>query len=374
MPLRRAAAMAPRYQNRTQLTKDGAVLEQLRVVGLALEHFLYLGLGRPRHGLNALTGADVAEVDVFGVKSVQTGVEHRVAALSVEPADAELALATARSVVVGLEGMGLRVLDALPSGLPGRADHDLVVERTGARGRGSVEVKLMQIGAPSALETARARERAAAAASNCWAGAPKGPRGGFVERFLAMWVCEPQFAGGTLAQRLAKGKLRVDVMRCGPGGQWTWTPFSGWAGFNLGNSAAPPAPPPLRPLPPRASSAPPAQRAPPPSAARRVPPPSAAPPGGAARPWPQIRDEFAPRDRTQRRGRGFLSMSRLCYLLGRLSWMAHISREWPRWRREFGWGGDDCFQQRSQAPYDRGGPPKYWVSHAAAQRFYERYS
>ena len=39
----------------------------------------------------------------------------------------------------------------------GRADHDLVVERTGARSRGSLELKLMPIGAPSVLADARKR-------------------------------------------------------------------------------------------------------------------------------------------------------------------------------------------------------------------------
>ena len=243
--------MAPRYENYNKLAKDGAPYRRLNLIGLLVEWFLYLGLGMPRHGLNSLTAGDVSEVSLSGVTNTVTGVLHKVAILAVDIIDAELGLKMARLVVEKLEQIGLRVLDALPLGPPGRADHDLVVERTGARGRGSVELKLMQIGAPSVLADARKRHRTAAEQNVCWAGAPKNhtSKNGFVERFLVLWVCEPQQAGGTLEARLPKGKLRVDVLQYvkdlaeSEGFAWNWIPFCGWQGFNLGNDIeAPPQP------------------------------------------------------------------------------------------------------------------------------------
>ena len=70
----------------------------------------------------------------------------------------------------------------------GRADHDLVVERTGARSRGSLELKLMPIGAPSVLADARKRHRTAAEENVCWASAPNNHKSktGFVQGFLVL--------------------------------------------------------------------------------------------------------------------------------------------------------------------------------------------
>ena len=70
----------------------------------------------------------------------------------------------------------------------GRVDHDLVVERTGARSRGSLELKLMPTGAPSVLADARKRHRTAAEENVCWANAPNNhkSRNGFVEGFLVL--------------------------------------------------------------------------------------------------------------------------------------------------------------------------------------------
>ena len=70
----------------------------------------------------------------------------------------------------------------------GHADHDLVVERTGARSRGSLELKWMPIRAPSVLADARKRHRTAAEENVCWANAPNNhkSKNGFVKGFLVL--------------------------------------------------------------------------------------------------------------------------------------------------------------------------------------------
>jgi hypothetical protein len=226
--------MAKRYASYARLKKGGKVYERCRFLGVVLEHFLYRAFGKPRRGLYALMPGDVASVDLWDVTNADTLVTHRCATVDVSVEDAVLALSVAIWIVEGLENHGLRILEALPAGEPRVGDHDLVVERRGVRGKGSVEVKVMQVG--EGLEAARTRERKAAEESACWVNARKS-REGFAERFLAIWQADPPSTGGTLESRLEEGCLRVDVLRAQPEDLWEWTAFAGWPGYNLASAA-----------------------------------------------------------------------------------------------------------------------------------------
>ena len=204
-----AVAMPPRYETYARLKKDTKLLDRMRFSGIVVEWFWYLAFGRPRRGLYSLEPTDVAEVEVWNVRNADSGVEHKSAVASVTPEDARLALRAATLVVEAVEKTGLRIIEAMPAGPPRQGDHDLVVERRGVRGRGGMEVKLMQV--RDALENARQRDRASAAGSPCWVNCRK-TREGFVERFLAIWQIDP-WSGGTLEQRLEAGVLKIDVMR-----------------------------------------------------------------------------------------------------------------------------------------------------------------
>ena len=126
--------------------EDTKLLDRMRFLGNVVEWFWYLAFGRPRRGLYSLEPTDVAEVEVWNVRNADSGVERKLAIVSVTPEDARLALRAATLVVEAVGKTELRILEALPAGPPRQGDHDLVVERRGVRGRGSMEVKLMQIG------------------------------------------------------------------------------------------------------------------------------------------------------------------------------------------------------------------------------------
>ena len=116
-----------------------------------------MAFGTQRRGLYSLEPRDVEEVVLYNVTHFGTGVRHRSASVSVPLSDAILGLRAAVLIVEAIEHNGLRVVEALPAGEPSEGDHDLIVERRGAHGRGSMEVKLMQI--KEAMPNAREREK-----------------------------------------------------------------------------------------------------------------------------------------------------------------------------------------------------------------------
>ncbi len=357
--------MPPRYDTYIGLLKGSVRIERLRFLGVVVEWFWYLAFGRPRRGLYALEPGDVDEVELWSVTNEATGVQHRSALVSVSQDDAAAALTTATSIVERLEGHGLRVLEALPAGPPRIGDHDLVVERRGARGKGSMEVKLMQIGAV-AMTHARDRERGDAQTSRCWLNARK-TRDGYVERFLAIWHMCPPSTGGTLEDRLARGRLRIDVLRAVSAEVWEWAPFAGWAGFNLGNVVAPaPAAAARSRSPPRAGRA--AAAAPAPKAA-----PKAAPRPGAARPsWQSVVNAVPQKDRLRKsNGITYFHARRIIAAMGLTTWASHLYEKIPKCIEEFSWAkGVDYLQE---AGGHRGIPP-YWLTPVAARQVYDRFA
>ena len=69
----------------------------------------------------------------------ETGEEHKkVIVRIVSSEDVRLAYTFATMVINFLEKNGLRILGALPAGPPRASDHDLIVERQGAGGKGSL--------------------------------------------------------------------------------------------------------------------------------------------------------------------------------------------------------------------------------------------
>ena len=218
--------MPPRYDTYECLNRNRKPFERLRFIGIVVEWFLYYAFGRPRRGLEALEPSDVDEVELWDVQHKGTGVRHALATVKVAPTDASLSLKIAKHLISLLEKASFRILEALPGGSPRDGDHDLIVERLGCRGRCSMEVKLMQIG-DSALQAARSRERTAALAMACWNNCTKG-RQGFIGRFLCMLQIPPPMTGGSLEERVPKGKLKIDFYRVVQDGSWDWVSDYGW--------------------------------------------------------------------------------------------------------------------------------------------------
>ena len=186
---------------------------------------------------------------------------------------------------------------------------------------------------------------------------------GFVERFLVLWVCEPQQAGGTLEARLPKGKLRVDVLQYvkdpaeSEGLAWNWIPFCGWQGFNLGNDI-------------EASPQPCLQ-----SSSTAASNPTVFQPGTSQLPWKDAQKQFGPQDTLILAGTKYFAANRLCFIMARPSFAAHLWGKIPKWTKVFSWEATDCFQDsRANTPYGQGGPPKYWLSSSAAQQLYEKFA
>ena len=188
--------------------------------------FLNYAFGTPRRGFEALEPLDIEEVELWDVQHKGTGVRHALAVVTVTPTDASAALMVTKHLVSLLERAGFRILEALPGGSPREADHDLVVERFGCRGKCSMEVKLMQIG-DDALQAARQRERASALESSCWMNCAKG-RQGFAGGFLCILQMPPPMTGGSLEQRVSRGKLNIDFYRVVQDGSWDWVSDFGW--------------------------------------------------------------------------------------------------------------------------------------------------
>ena len=354
--------MPPHYDTYVGLVKGSVRFERMRFLGVVVEWFWYLAFGRPRRGLYALEPGDVDEVELWNVTNEATGVQHRSALVSVSQRDAAAAALTAATLIVEkLEGYGLRLLEALPAGKPRVGDHDLVVERRGARGRCSMEVKLMQIG-EVAMTDARVRERTAAMTSSCWLHARK-TRHGYVERFLTIWHMCPPGSGGTLEERLASGRLRIDVLRAVSAEVWEWAPFAGWAGASLGNDAAPVSAAASR------SRSPPRVR----RAVAVAPAPEAAPLPGAARPsWHCVLDAVSQGDRLPRsNGVTYFHARRIIAAMGLKTWASHLHEKMPRCIREFGWAkGVDYLQEAA----GRRGIPPFWLTPGAARQVYDRFA
>ena len=105
----------------------------------------------------------------------------------------------------GARKTGLRIVESLPAGPLQQGDHDLVVGCRDARGRGSVEAKLLQL--LGALENARQKNRASAAGTPCWVDCRK-PHDGFVDWFLANLAEQPM--GRRLCFQLLLALKRFD--------------------------------------------------------------------------------------------------------------------------------------------------------------------
>ena len=216
----------------------------------------------------------------------------------------------------------------------------------------------MQIGDDELERAARGRERASALASPYWVNCNKG-RQGFVGRLLCIWQMPPPHEGGSLEQRMSKGKLRIDLYRAVQDGSWDWVPYMGWQ-----TPVAPPrdaarsrSPAPLRAAAARAKAEPRAA----PKASPRAPKPS----------WSHVTNAFPQKYQLRRGGRTYYHARTVIQRMGLQTWCAHLADKIPTCQKEFGWPDGTEFVR------DQGGLPgvaPYWLTLSAAKQVYDKFA
>lgn len=176
----------------------------------------------------------------------------------------------------------------------------------------------MQIG-DDALQSARQRERASALGSSCWMNCTKG-RQGFVGRFLCILQMPPPMTGGSLEQRMSKGKFKIDFYSVVQDGSWDWLSDFGWPALAV----------PVRGVSRSRSPAPSQVVA---KAAPRASP-KATPP--TTKPfWAVVTNAFPRKYQLQRGGCNFYHARTIIQRLGLRTWCAHLVDKIPMCQTEF---------------------------------------
>ena len=141
------------YQDKSsKFLWHNTALHRLRFVSFVAEQFWLLAFKRHK-GLNCLTAKSVKKVCLSDI-TINGQKKRREVEFTVSPEDGALALRIAVAVVVALEDLGYRMLDAVVPGTKSNGEageHDILAERRGLPLASSIEVKCRTIKNPKAI-------------------------------------------------------------------------------------------------------------------------------------------------------------------------------------------------------------------------------